>query len=222
MAGSSIKSALAPYATGPRKYVGWVRRQLDRIDLLEIPDYPPHLKAKEIKEREPARWEQYFTFGFVRNPWSWQVSLYTYMLENENHHQHELIHSMNGFEEYIEWRVSEAKLLQSEFFCDEEGNIIVDAIGRLESIQDDFQAVCDTLGVEATLPHENASSHRDYRELYSEFTRSLVKKHFEEDIRRFGYDFENLFGGMSEACDFVDLVQKGFCVRPVAPLQGLT
>jgi hypothetical protein len=27
---------------------------------------------------------------------------------------------------------------------------------------------------------------------------------------------ENLFGGMSEACDFVDLVQKGFCVRPVA------
>ena len=35
-------------------------------------------------------------------------------------------------------------------------------------------------------------------------------------------DLENLFGGMSEACDFVDLVQKGFCVRPVAPLQGLT
>ena len=33
---------------------------------------------------------------------------------------------------------------------------------------------------------------------------------------------ENLFGGMSEACDFVDLVQKGFCVRPVARLQGLT
>ena len=34
--------------------------------------------------------------------------------------------------------------------------------------------------------------------------------------------FKNLFGGMSEACDFVDLVQNGFCVRPVAPLQGLT
>ena len=33
-------------------------------------------------------------------------------------------------------------------------------------------------------------------------------------------DLQNLFGGLSPACDFVDLVQNGFCTRPVAPLQG--
>jgi hypothetical protein len=33
-------------------------------------------------------------------------------------------------------------------------------------------------------------------------------------------DLENLFGETSAACDFVDLVQNGFCTRPVAPLQG--
>jgi len=32
--------------------------------------------------------------------------------------------------------------------------------------------------------------------------------------------YENLFGGRSVAYDFVDLVQNGFCTRPVAPLQG--
>ena len=31
---------------------------------------------------------------------------------------------------------------------------------------------------------------------------------------------ENLFGGLSTASDFVDLVQNDFCTRPVAPLQG--
>ena len=31
---------------------------------------------------------------------------------------------------------------------------------------------------------------------------------------------ENLFCGLPPACDFVDLVQNGFCTRPVAPLQG--
>ena len=31
---------------------------------------------------------------------------------------------------------------------------------------------------------------------------------------------QNLFGGLSMACDFADLVQNGFCTRPVAPLQG--
>jgi hypothetical protein len=190
VAGSSIKSALAPYATAPRPYAGWVRRQLDKIGLLEISDHPSHLKAKEIKKRGPARWEQYFTFGFIRNPWSWQVSLYAYMLENENHRQHELIHAMDSFDEYIEWRVSKAKVLQSEFFCDERGNVIVDAIGRLESIQDDFQAICDVLGIDATLPHENSSSHRDYREYYSDHSKKLIEEHFSEDVKRFGYAFE--------------------------------
>jgi hypothetical protein len=36
-----------------------------------------------------------------------------------------------------------------------------------------------------------------------------------------GLDHENLFGEMSTACDFVDLVQNGFCTHPVVPLQGL-
>ena len=31
---------------------------------------------------------------------------------------------------------------------------------------------------------------------------------------------ENLFGGLSTACDFVDLVQNGFFTPPVVPLQG--
>ena len=31
---------------------------------------------------------------------------------------------------------------------------------------------------------------------------------------------QNLFGGLSTASDFVDLVQNDFCTRPVAPLQG--
>ena len=31
---------------------------------------------------------------------------------------------------------------------------------------------------------------------------------------------ENLFGELSTACDFVDLVQNGFFTPPVVPLQG--
>jgi len=32
---------------------------------------------------------------------------------------------------------------------------------------------------------------------------------------------QKLFGGRSVACDFVDLAQNSFGIRPVAPLQGL-
>ena len=40
--------------------------------------------------------------------------------------------------------------------------------------------------------------------------------------REFGFEGvrENLFDGLSTACDFVDLVQNGFFAPPVVPLQG--
>ena len=40
------------------------------------------------------------------------------------------------------------------------------------------------------------------------------------DIVAASLRIENLFGGLSMACDFADLVQNGFCTRPVAALQG--
>jgi hypothetical protein len=191
VAGTSIRHALRSFETPLHERTPWLSRQLAKLGIHELPDCPTHAKARDIREQFPQRWKRHFTFGFVRNPWSWQVSLYFYMLENENHHQHDLIRSMSGFDEYIKWRVNEDKVLQSEFFCDEAGNVIVDFIGRLESIQEDFQSICDTLGIEAKLPHKNSSSHRDYRDYYTERTRRLVGDHFTEDIGRLGYSFGN-------------------------------
>ena len=189
VAGTSIRHALQPFGTPLHERTSWFSRQLAKLGLHELSDCTTHAKARDIRDQFPERWEQYFTFGFVRNPWSWQVSLYFYMLENENHWQHDLIRSMSGFDEYIEWRVSEAKVTQSEFFCDREDNVIVDFVGRLESIRDDFRTICDTLGLEANLPHKNSSSHRDYRDYYTDRTRRLVANYFREDIDRFGYAF---------------------------------
>jgi hypothetical protein len=192
VAGSSIKHALKPYAQTAFERLDWVQRQCARLRLREVPTYPSHLTAQEIKSNHPEEWHRYFTFGFVRNPWSWQVSLYFYMLESEDHHQHDLIASMEEFDEYIHWRVNEDKHLQSEFFCDTGGRVLVDYIGRLESIREDFQTICERVGVEASLPHKNASSHRDYRAYYSDETRELVAEHFQEDIERFGYCFDGI------------------------------
>ncbi len=192
VAGSSIKNALRPYAQTAFERLGWVQRQLARLRLRSTPHYPAHLTAREIRSDHPDEWRRYFTFGLVRNPWAWQVSLYFFMLETEDHHQHALISSMNGFDEYIHWRVNEDKHLQSEFFCDSEGNVVVDYIGRLESIREDFQTICEQIRVETSLPHKNSSSHRDYQTYYTDDTRQLVQEHFEEDIERFGYTFSGV------------------------------
>lgn len=42
-----------------------------------------------------------------------------------------------------------------------------------------------------------------------------------EEVGSFARRAETLPGGLSTACDFVNLAQNGFCIRPVAPPQGL-
>jgi hypothetical protein len=191
-AGVSIKEALRPYADSHVDRAFFGDRVLHRIRLKRIEPYPPHLKAYEVRERFPDEWGRYFTFAFVRNPWAWQVSLYSYMRQRERHWQHDIATSFSDFEEYLEWRVAEDKHLQQEFLCDWEGNIMVDFVGRVETIEKDFEHICDTIGVAASLPHKNKSKHRNYRDYYDGYTRALVAEHFAPDIEQFGYDFDGV------------------------------
>jgi hypothetical protein len=114
------------------------------------------------------------------------------MRQSKKHFQHRLVNSMSGFEEYIEWRVIEDKHLQKDFVTDENGDILVDFIGRYERLNSDFNQICKKLNIQANLPHTNASVHRDYRTYYDEFTQKLVADHFAEDIDLFGYTFDGI------------------------------
>lgn len=182
VAGTSIRSALAPYA--PPSLLG-------RISRGRLGSLPAHLSAQEARQRLGAdRFDSLFTFAFVRNPWDWQVSLYQYMLNERDHRQHETVKQLGSFDRYIEWRVREDRKTQSAFVTDDDGDMLVDFIGRYETVHEDFAEVCRTVRVDASLPHLNASrTSRDYRGWYTPRTRDLVGDCFAEDVERFGYDF---------------------------------
>lgn len=183
--GTSIRTALRPYRDRP----GYVQIALSKLGFVDL---ATHSTAQEVKSQYPSEWNDYFTFAFVRNPWSWQVSLYFFTLENEYNHHHEVVKSLGSFKEYIQWRVDGNKQLLTDFVTDKDGNRIVDYVGRMETMQSDFQKICNHLDIDAKLPHKNKSSHHDYREYYDEETKQLVAKHFASDIERFGYCFEGI------------------------------
>ncbi|NER22225.1 MAG: sulfotransferase family protein [Symploca sp. SIO1C2] len=190
VAGTSIESALNKYTLPP--YESTKTKNLQQTGHLPCSEnFRGHIKAREVRsELGDETFDRFFKFAFVRNPWDWEVSLYQYMLQTQEHPQHELINSMAGFAEYLEWRISKEKISQKPFVSDQQGNIIVDFVGRYENLQADFQKVCHQLGItEALLPHLNRSQHLDYREYYNEYTQKLIFEHFQEDIELFGYDF---------------------------------
>lgn len=135
VAGTSVREALSPYAWKPRQLL--VNRLARKISSrIRLPfdrcrrALPYHATAWEGQQHYSARtYDRFFKFAFVRNPWDWQVSLYHFMRQCEDHKQYEMTRTMSGFEEYLYWRIREDKTLQKEFVTDDEGNLIVDFIG---------------------------------------------------------------------------------------------
>lgn len=155
-----------------------------------------HFTAQDIRREMPIEaFEQAFKFTFVRNPWDWQVSNYAYALQTPAHGQHEIIRELGDFDAYIRYQHALQAPSQSAFIYDDDGHQLVDFVGRFETLQSDFQTVCETIGVSAKLPFLNASSRRrDWRSYYSDESRALVAELFEQDIERFGYRWDERSG----------------------------
>ena len=100
---------------------------------------------------------------------------------------------------------------QSEMLYDRSGNLLVDFVGKFESLQQDFDRVCQHLGFEdSALPHVNSSDKKSrdlrrrvrnflrrngeselhgYVDFYDAETREFVSSLYRADIENFGYSF---------------------------------
>ena len=54
---------------------------------------------------------------------------------------------------------------QSDFLYNQDGELAVDYVGRLETIEEDFNFLCNKFNLNASLPHINRSQHKKYLEL---------------------------------------------------------
>lgn len=201
VAGLSIKDALKDYAAEPEKFkiarppkmLGGKPNKLYEMWESTL----VHAKARDAKKELPEEiYNNFYKFAFVRNPWAWQVSYYHFILKEPTHIRYEMVKSMSGFEEYLEWVVETknpfskgATKLQKEMITDKEGRLIVDFVGRYETLSKDFEYVCQKINLKSVLPHLNSSGNRNYRSYYNEKTKQLVAKNFKEDIDLFGYQF---------------------------------
>lgn len=183
---------------------------------------PYHPLAKEVKaiikeggteiycDSYPAltevsdAWDRYFKFAFVRNPYDYVVSLYSWLKINTSHDMHSYINSIT-FHDFVktlenpelepeEFHHGSALLYRrplSEFIEDDEGNVIVDFVGRFETLERDYGRICERLFIpQIKLPRANASPRpQDYREFYDESSKRIIQELFKKDLESFGYEF---------------------------------
>ena len=152
--------------------------------------YHHHVSAKKLKKHfryKNWNWNEYFKFAFVRNPWDRVVSIYGYLKSRALENRPKPVFYLNNtktFKEYIFNGVYYQPQL-NHF-----GNISEFYIGKFENLQQDFDIICDKIGIpKQQLPHKNATKHKHYTEYYDDETRQIVAEKYAKDIEYFGYEF---------------------------------
>ena len=127
--------------------------------------------------------EGWFTFSFVRNPYTriaseymWSVATSTW---NPDLFEDWLLKFMSDDERY-DHRLPQSQILDEP----------VDFIGRFESLEADFQTVLNKIGLPALgLSHHEKTRYRK-EQLVDSFTKrsiSLINEFYAEDFKRFDY-----------------------------------
>lgn len=176
----------------------------------------------------------YFTFTFVRNPWSRLVSAYTQKFLHRAHHPDspsrpvvESVCTVKSrpidydaaitFREFAEFIAAAPDAASLDYHWRPQhlyiSNVNVDFVGKIENMQADFESICARLGVReqflfSTLRQKYneaageivadrpavelraMSELPNYRSFYTPDLIELVGKAYAEDIRRFGYSFD--------------------------------
>ena len=154
--------------------------------------------------------KDYFKFTFVRNPWDMTLSMYKYLWSSDKpfpkywRTTHKRMKSFS-FREWVTHPSFQRPTLRAERIhltsrsynppeCISDWytskSYKIDYIGKFENLQEDFNTVCDKIGIpRQELPHENKTKHKHYTEYYDEETKQIVAEKYAKDIEYFGYEF---------------------------------
>jgi hypothetical protein len=180
VAGTSIKNILFPGSTG----IG-------------------HKLAMDYYLDAPEKFEKYFVFAFVRNPYDRLVSAYNYLMQGGKGGAKDIdfrdryltayedftdfvVHGLNKPEMASYWHFMQ----QHYYVVNFRGEIMVDFIGHFETLEEDFNKVAQRLGVDVTLPHTNKSIRHTYQSYYTDETRRIAYEYYKKDFELLGYPEE--------------------------------
>lgn len=179
-----------------------------KYNLNEIGDKKPgkakHLSALQINyilgEEE---FQNCYKFSVVRNSWARTVSRYFFNHQDLEPSSDEKMrkgtlrkfHNLD-FETWInkQWKrhtKNKAMSSQRSKLVDLDGQLLVDYIGRLETIQTSLDHICSKIGApRMEMPRRNGTGHGHYSQFYNQRTRDMVAEMCRVDIEYFNFEFE--------------------------------
>jgi hypothetical protein len=157
-----------------------------------IRERQPHHSITEYIKRV-RNFNSMFKFSFVRNPFERLLSEYFYIRKMKGCKCKSSFDSeYNTFKKFVISNAMEKCSFEnhSSLQIEMANPKYMNFIGRFENLQEDFNTVCDKIGIpHQELQHKNKTKHKHYTEYYDDETRSIVAEKYAKDIEYFGYEF---------------------------------
>lgn len=148
--------------------------------------YGGHYKLSQFN-KFLTDYNEYYKFTIVRNPYDRLVSTYSYLQSGR----------MTGSKKYkcCSFAAFCTKLHEfsgldhikpQSYFLDDKINYV----GRFETLYNSYSEICKNINVTAELPHDNKSSHKDYRSYYTPELQKIVYDFYQDDFINYNYPFD--------------------------------
>jgi len=144
--------------------------------------------------------DDYFKFTVIRNPWDVEVSAYFFNRQYKGSirqwRRNPYWWCLNKFcrtHTFSEYILSNLWFTDAKYqrFFEIDGQQRMDYFIQFDQLQEDFDTVCEKLGIDTTeLPRCNTSRHKHFTQYYNRRTRDFVAKRYAKLIKQFGFSCE--------------------------------
>ena len=150
-----------------------------------------HLKTWFNPELTKKEYDAFYKFSFVRNTWARVYSWYVNIMKDEGLRKSYSITDSNfSYEQFLSEKINHNTFSQLYFLTDRNGSVPLDFIGRFENLQEDFDLVCNQIGIDdPLLPKLLVRNYAHYTENYNEKTKDLIYKLYKDEIDYFNFEY---------------------------------
>ena len=146
----------------------------------------------------------YYKFAFVRNPWDRLYSAYRYLKSGGWNEKDKLwaeanIGQFNDFSTFVKQWINPDNTKkhlhlrpQCYFICDKKGRLLIDYLAYFETINKDFDIICNKLQLNVALGKHNVNPGKNYLDVYDDESKEIVANVYANDIKLFGYEFNGI------------------------------
>lgn len=141
----------------------------------------------KIMNMNEQKWNTYYIFSFIRNPYDRIVSGWNYV-NKYNIPFDKFINIYTNSNCYDYWHVF---MTQKRHIIDINGLLKTDYLGKFENMEDDLKIILEKIGFK-NINHKpfkkNSKSHNDYKTYYNSEILEKVNFILKEDIESFDYE----------------------------------